>query len=66
MMDTDPTCRPTAQQALDKFEDIRAGLDGAMLRWRLRSKSESVPARMVYDTVAAAREGIYQFKRLVF
>ncbi|KAH9949301.1 kinase-like domain-containing protein [Amylocystis lapponica] len=65
MKDIDPTRRPTAEFALALFESIRAGLNDTLLRWRLRARTESAPERVVYDTVAVAREGLYQIKRFV-
>lgn len=65
MKKQEPRQRPTAQQASAMFEDIRSHLNDSLLRWRLRSRTESAPERVVYDTVAVAREGIYHLKRLV-
>ncbi|KAK7691420.1 hypothetical protein QCA50_004819 [Cerrena zonata] len=65
MTHEDPRSRPTAQAAFDMFREIRADLAESTLRWRLRSRNESVPERVVYDTVAAAREGIYKIKRMM-
>ncbi|KAK7691431.1 hypothetical protein QCA50_004830 [Cerrena zonata] len=60
-----PRSRPTAEAAFNTFRRIRAGLAESTLRWRLRSRNESVPERVVYDTVAVAREGIYRVKRMI-
>lgn len=57
--------RPTAEVAFAIFEDISLCLISSLLRWRLRSRAESQPERVLYETVAVAREGIYHFKRLV-
>ncbi|KAK7691433.1 hypothetical protein QCA50_004832 [Cerrena zonata] len=65
MTHEDPLSRPTAQAAFDMFREIQAGLSESTLRWRLRSRNESVPERVVYDTVAVAREGIYKIKRMI-
>ena len=65
MKDLSPDRRPPAEVALATFEGICADLNPTLLRWRLRARSESAPVRVVYDTVAVAREGLYQFKRLV-
>ena len=61
----DPAQRPTADAALHIFESIYSRTDETLLRWRLRSRMESAPERVVYDTVAVAREGIYQLRRLI-
>lgn len=49
------------------FEKIvgEAALTPAVLRWRLRQKSETAPLRIAYDTVAVAKEGLFQARRLV-
>lgn len=65
MTKDDPKSRPTAEAAYNMFREIQAGLAESTLRWRLRSRKESVPERVVYDTVAAAREGIYKIKRMI-
>ena len=61
----DPAQRPTADAAFRIFESIYSRTDEVLLRWRLRSRTESAPERVVYDTVAVAREGIYQLRRLI-
>ncbi|CAL1711872.1 unnamed protein product [Somion occarium] len=65
MVQPQPERRPTAMSALQIFQDIRSGVPDSTLRWRLRPREESTPARVVYDTVAVAREGIYRLKRLM-
>ncbi|KAK7688004.1 hypothetical protein QCA50_008374 [Cerrena zonata] len=65
MVKHDPAQRPTAPIALNMFRDIRARLTEPTLRWRLRSREETAPERVVYDTVAAAREGIYRIKKMI-
>ncbi|TFK83980.1 hypothetical protein K466DRAFT_554244 [Polyporus arcularius HHB13444] len=60
-----PAQRPTAEAAERIFDSIYSRTDESMLRWRLRSREESTSERVVYDTVAVAREGIYQLKRLM-
>ena len=47
------------------FRSLQLRTGTSQLRWRLRSRTESAPERVVYDTVAVAREGLYQFKRLI-
>lgn len=65
MLQPEPQRRPTAQEARTIFQGIRASLNESTLRWRLRSRQESAPERVVYDTVAAAREGIYRIKHMI-
>ncbi|KAI0077232.1 hypothetical protein K474DRAFT_1675023 [Panus rudis PR-1116 ss-1] len=60
-----PDRRPTSEDSYRMFTEIRSTLDEVALRWRLRSRSESIPARVVYDTVSVAREGLFRLKRLV-
>ncbi|KAL6300708.1 hypothetical protein BKA93DRAFT_865912 [Sparassis latifolia] len=61
----DPAHRPDAEVALSIYHDIRRGLDPSLLRWRLRPRDESAPERILYDSVAVAREGIYRLKHIV-
>lgn len=65
MVQPQPSRRPTAQSAYQTLQEIRARLGETTLRWRLRSRQESTSERVVYDTVAVAREGLYQLKRMV-
>lgn len=65
MRQQQPERRPTAEVAFAIFEDISSCLNSSLLRWRLRSRIESQSKRVLYDTVAVAREGIYHLKRLV-
>ncbi|KAI0077824.1 hypothetical protein K474DRAFT_1039770 [Panus rudis PR-1116 ss-1] len=65
MLQEEPGLRPTADAAQLQFMRIRSGLNPSLLRWRLRSRKESAPERVMYDTVAVAKEGIYHLKRLV-
>lgn len=65
MKQRDPERRPSAEQAFRSFEGIRSTLSNASLRWRLRPRTESMSERVLYDTVAVAREGIHHLKRLV-
>ena len=65
MKSEDPAQRPTADTAFHLFQSIYSSADQTLLRWRLRSREESVSERVVYDTVAVAREGFYQLQRLI-
>ncbi|GBE85429.1 predicted protein [Sparassis crispa] len=61
----DPAHRPDAEVALSIYHDIRRGLNPPLLRWRLRPRDESAPERILYDSVAVAREGIYRLRHIV-
>ena len=65
MTQPDPVKRLTASEAMTLFDSIRSRQTNALLRWRLRSRTETTSERVVYDTVAVAREGLYHLKRLV-
>ncbi|KAK7691417.1 hypothetical protein QCA50_004816 [Cerrena zonata] len=65
MLQHDPNHRPSAQACYAIFQGIQASLTESTLRWRLRSRQESAPERVVYDTVAVAREGIYRIKHMI-
>ncbi|CDO69426.1 hypothetical protein BN946_scf184791.g21 [Trametes cinnabarina] len=60
-----PEQRPTAEQALQEWQKIRATLKDPQLRWRLVSQSEQPIERVVNDTVAVAWEGLHHLKKLV-
>ncbi|RPD57198.1 hypothetical protein L226DRAFT_113083 [Lentinus tigrinus ALCF2SS1-7] len=60
-----PAQRPSARSAKGIFDSMYSHMDELQLRWRLRSRKESAPERVVYDTVAVAKEGIYQLKKLI-
>ncbi|KAI0634040.1 kinase-like protein [Trametes polyzona] len=65
MKSAEPQKRPTAHQALREWHSIRADLDDSLLRWRLGPKSEPAIERMVKDTVAVAKEGVYRLRKFV-
>ncbi|KAI1790366.1 kinase-like domain-containing protein [Ganoderma leucocontextum] len=65
MQRTDPTARVSARDAMTMFSSIRTRLNNPLVRWRLRRRTETTSERVVYDTVAVAREGLYHLKRLV-
>lgn len=64
MMTRDFLQRPTAQASIQHWYTIRSELDISVARWRLRKRDETVRERVLLDTVAAARHGIYSVKRL--
>ncbi|KAF9461620.1 kinase-like domain-containing protein [Collybia nuda] len=57
MMTRDPHMRPTANEALQYWYNIRDNLNTATARWRLRKPDESVGERVI-KTVAAARDNL--------
>ncbi|KAI0774936.1 hypothetical protein BD413DRAFT_670235 [Trametes elegans] len=63
MRRTSPASRPTAPELLAHWGEIRADLSESLYRWRLGPKSEPAIERMLNDTFAAAREGIYYLKK---
>lgn len=65
MTDEEPSRRPPAAKAFMQFCRIHEQLDPASARWRLRPVNETVPERVVRDTVAVARGGINSIMRLV-
>ncbi|KAI0776836.1 kinase-like domain-containing protein [Trametes elegans] len=65
MTKLDPALRPTAEQAFRQWEKTRATIADYLLRWRLARKTEQALERVVNDTVAVAREGIYYLRKLV-
>ena len=65
MREPDSERRLDAKDAVTMLEIIRTKLTSTSLRWRLRPRTESTSERVVYDTVAVAREGLYHLKRLV-
>ncbi|TFY59644.1 hypothetical protein EVG20_g7709 [Dentipellis fragilis] len=65
MTKEDPEKRPTVQFALAFFHAMVESRNTPNPRWRLRPREESVPERVVYDTVAMARETFYHLKRIV-
>lgn len=65
MTSQNPSQRPTAPNALSQFNIIKSNLNTLSLRWRLRPREESVPERVVYDTVAVARETYHHLKKIV-
>ncbi|KAM5537890.1 hypothetical protein V8D89_008366 [Ganoderma adspersum] len=65
MTQPDPAKRLTVKESMALLSSIRSRQTSALLRWRLRSRTETASERVVYDTVAVAREGLYHLKRLV-
>ncbi|KII88221.1 hypothetical protein PLICRDRAFT_110166 [Plicaturopsis crispa FD-325 SS-3] len=65
MTQRDPNRRPSASDAFDIFRDIHEQLDPSAQRWRLRPRNETVPERVVRDTIAVAKGGMSSIRRLV-
>lgn len=63
-MARNPDERPTADLAIQHWCNVKDQLDVSVARWRLRKRDESIGERVVLDTVAAARQGIHNVKRL--
>lgn len=62
MMMRDPQKRPTAQKAFEEWLAIRACLDPAIARRRLRKRDETMGEWVRLSAVAAARQGIHTLK----
>ncbi|TFK85937.1 kinase-like protein [Polyporus arcularius HHB13444] len=65
MRQAQPQARPTADEALALWKQIKAALNPSLYRWRLGSKSEPAIERMFNDTVAYAWNGLYSLRKLV-
>ncbi|KAG5653369.1 hypothetical protein H0H81_000870 [Sphagnurus paluster] len=57
--------RPDARMAMRYWLNIRAHIDVGRARWRLQKRKETMGERVLYDTVALAREGVHRMKRMV-
>lgn len=65
MRQPQPEARPTAEEALALWNEIRTAFHHSLYRWRLGSKSEPAIERMFNDTVAAAWHGLSSLRKLV-
>ncbi|KAI0657802.1 kinase-like domain-containing protein [Cubamyces menziesii] len=65
MKQPDPCLRPPAHELLKMFRQIRATLHDTTLRWRLVLRTEQPYERLFNDTVAVARSGLSNLKRMV-
>ncbi|KAI0364014.1 kinase-like protein [Pilatotrama ljubarskyi] len=65
MMQRQPDLRPSAAELLKIFRQMRATMEETTLRWRLVLRSEQPYERLFNDTVAVAKEGISNLKRMV-
>ena len=62
MTSQEPAKRPTAAEALTRFEATVAPLKGTQLRWRLVSVESGVISQAFEDIGSAPREGVFQVK----
>ena len=65
MKQRQPELRPTAEEVLAQWIEIRDALNKNSNRWRLSLRSEAAIGRMLNDTVAVAWEGISHLKKYV-
>ncbi|KAI0351977.1 hypothetical protein OH77DRAFT_827900 [Trametes cingulata] len=65
MKQRQPDLRPSAPELLKMFRQMRAKMQDTSLRWRLVLRSEQPYERLLNDTVAVAREGLSNLKRMV-
>ncbi|GLB34249.1 putative protein kinase [Lyophyllum shimeji] len=57
--------RPDAEMALQYWLSIRAHVDIGKARWRLQKRKETIGERVLYDTVAFAKEGVHRVKHML-
>jgi len=57
--------RPDAEMALQYWLSIRAHIDVGKARWRLQKRKETIGERVLYDTVAFAKEGVHRMKHML-
>ncbi|KAI0364011.1 kinase-like protein [Pilatotrama ljubarskyi] len=65
MKQQDPELRPPAQELLKMFRQVRALAPEQSFRWRLVQRTEQPYEKFINDTVAVAREGFSNLKRMV-
>ncbi|KAH9888346.1 kinase-like domain-containing protein [Cubamyces lactineus] len=65
MKQSDPDLRPPAHELLKMLTQLRATLHDTTLRWRLVLRTEQPYERLFNDTVAVARSGLNNLKRMV-
>ncbi|KAF5388388.1 hypothetical protein D9615_000863 [Tricholomella constricta] len=56
--------RPDAEMAMTYWLNVRKHIDVGRARWRLQKRKETMGERVLYDTVAFAREGVHRMKRM--
>ncbi|KAF5388386.1 hypothetical protein D9615_000861 [Tricholomella constricta] len=57
--------RPDAEMAMKYWLNVRKHIDVGRARWRLQKRKETMGERVLYDTVAFAREGVHRMKRML-
>ncbi|KAG5640100.1 hypothetical protein DXG03_001214, partial [Asterophora parasitica] len=57
--------RPDATMVLKYWLNIRAHIDVGKARWRLQKRKETMGERVLYDTVAFAKEGVHRMKQML-
>ncbi|KAF5388385.1 hypothetical protein D9615_000860 [Tricholomella constricta] len=57
--------RPDAEMAMAYWLNVRKHIDVGRARWRLQQRKETMGERILYDTVAFAREGVQRMKRML-
>ncbi|KAI0765741.1 hypothetical protein BD413DRAFT_637951 [Trametes elegans] len=60
MKQMEPHLRPTVEEVMQEWVKTRATVAEYLFRWRLAPKVEPAIERVVNDTVAVAREGVYR------
>ncbi|KAJ2986031.1 hypothetical protein NUW54_g9929 [Trametes sanguinea] len=65
MKQRQPSARPTADELLAQWRNIRDALNKNTFRWRLVPRSEAAIERVINGTVAVAWEGINHLKKYV-
>ncbi|KAI0645026.1 kinase-like domain-containing protein [Trametes meyenii] len=65
MKQRQPDLRPPADELVKMFQQVRALVPDNDIRWRLVERSEQPYEKFLNDTVAVAREGISNLKRMV-
>ena len=66
MRQTQPEARPTMEKVLEDWKSSKATFNPSLYRWRVGSKSEPAIERALNDTIAAAWNGLYSLKKLVY
>ncbi|KAG5641368.1 hypothetical protein DXG03_005384 [Asterophora parasitica] len=56
--------RPDARASMKYWLDVRGRIDVGRARWRLQKRQETIGERVLYDTIAFAREGVHRMKRM--
>ncbi|KAI0774951.1 kinase-like domain-containing protein [Trametes elegans] len=65
MKQMEPHLRPMVEEVMQEWVKTRATVTEYLFRWRLAPKVEPAIERVVNDTVAVAREGVYRLTKFV-